>query len=123
MIDLAAQWWDVAATVRTLLQAPDGAVLTDPAGIPAAVAAHGAAVLIGLPTDVKAEGMPITCQWPVHVVLPTPVTEAAAGEALNTIAVLVQALPCTGYSTDPLDLGGDVTLPAMTVLVTTTTGC
>jgi hypothetical protein len=48
---------------------------------------------------------------------------SAAGEALNTIGVLVQALPCTGYSTDPLDLGGDVSLPAMTVLVTTTTGC
>jgi hypothetical protein len=123
MIDLAAQWWDVAAAVRDLLGAPDGAVLTDPAKVPAAVAAHGAAVLIGLPTDVRADGMPVTCEWPVHVVLPTPVTEAAAGEALNTLAQLVTGLPCSGYNTDPLDLGGDTTLPAMTVTITTTTGC
>jgi hypothetical protein len=123
MIDLAAQWWDVAATVRTLLGAPAGAVLTDPARVPAAVAAHGAAVLIGLPTDVRAEGQPVTCQWPVHVILPTPVTEASAGEALNTIAALISGLAAGDYNTDPVDLGGDTTLPAMTVTVTTTTGC
>jgi hypothetical protein len=123
MIDLAAQWWDVAQAVRSLLGAPDGAVLTEPARVPAAVAAHGAAILVGLPTDVKADGMPVTCEWPVHVILPTPVTEAAAGAALNTVAALITGLSCSDYSTEPVDLGGDTTLPAMTVTITTTTGC
>jgi hypothetical protein len=123
MIDLAAQWWDVAQAVRSLLGAPDGAVLTEPSRVPAAVAAHGAAILVGLPTDVRADGQPVTCEWPVHVILPTPVTEAAAGEALNTIGVLIGGLAAGNYNTDPIDLGGDTTMPAMTVTVTTTTGC